>query len=483
VSEFRNGVSWLTVNRRAPGEPRVTAFSQDLLWYVAQVAPQNPAYNGPLLCKLHGPLDAAAFERALSALVDRHDVLRTVFVAPGGTPKPLVVKKRPANIRQVDLRQLPAAEREVEARRLAKLYSAEPFNLARDPMFRFFLFQLGEEDFLFLCVVHHIVFEGGSIAILCRDLAAFYNSFLSGGSPELPELHIDYGDFAAWQRRTLQGERLEALNQYWKKRLAGAPVVNLPLDFPRPAVHTMRGAKHFFVIPPRLLASGEAFFRNNGTTPYRALCSAFHVFLRCYSGLNDISVGTPCAPRCRGIEDLIGFFVNTVVLRVDSSDDPTFRRLIRKVDAALHGAISHSDLPFSKIVEAVQPVRDVSRTPLFQINFRAPHEPYPRVRLTGVSTGPIEIVDNGTSKFDLAMEVGQFAGEANYIEYCSDLFREETILQIEQDFLAVLGELVQQPDVPLSQLAIVQEINIRIRAQSAKNPLSQKPRAIVSSTD
>jgi len=480
VDEVRNTTLSLTVPRRAPGEPRVTSFAQDLLWYVAQAAPASPAYNIPLVSKLDGKLDIAAFERALDALIDRHDVLRTVFLAPNGTPKPVVLKRRPANMQFVDLQPLPDAKREAEARRLVKLYAAEPVNLGRDPMFRFALFSLAEEEFLFYCMVHHIVFEGSSIGILYRDVAAFYNAFVSAGAPNLPELRVDYSDFAAWQRRSLQGERLEALNQYWKKRLAGAPPVNLPVDSARPAVHTMRGAKHFFVVPPDLLAAADTFFRQNGTTSYRALCAVFHVLLCCYSGCSDISIGTPCASRCRGIENLIGFFVNTVVLRVDSSDDPTFSRLIRKVDAALHGAIAHSDLPFSKIVEAVQPPRDPSRTPLFQINFRAPQQPYPRAQLMGLTMGPVEVVDNDTAKFDLAIEVGQFAGEANYVEYCSDLFREPTILEMEKDFFALLRGLIAQPDVMLSQLPIVREISARLRNRAARHPFVQTAAGITS---
>jgi condensation domain-containing protein len=463
----------LTVPRRPPGEPRVTSFAQDLLWYVAQAAPGSAAYNIPLLSRLDGKLDIPAFERALDALIDRHDVLRTVFLAPNGTPKPVVLKRRPANLQFIDLRQLPEAKRETEARSLAKRYAAEPVNLGRDPMFRFALFALGEEEFLFYGMVHHIVFEGSSIGILYRDVAAFYNAFVSGGAPNLPELQVDYSDFAAWQRGSLQGERLEALNQYWKKRLAGAPLVNLPLDSARPAVHTMRGAKHFFAIPPDLLAGADTFFRQHGTTSYRALCAVFHVLLRCYSGSSDISIGTPCASRCRGIDNLIGFFVNTVVLRVDSSNDPTFSKLIRKVDAALHGAISHSDLPFSKIVEAVQPPRDPSRTPLFQVNFRAPQQPYPRPQLVGVTMGPVEVVDNDTAKFDLAIEVGEFAGEANYVEYCSDLFREPTILEMEKDFFALLRGVIAQPDVALSQLPIVREIAARMRDRAARQRFAE----------
>jgi len=453
----------LTVARRGPGEPRILSFQQELLWYLGQLAPKNPAYNGPFLIRLQGELDEAAFQRALDAVVERHEVLRTVFIAPNGIPVPFVMKNRRADLKLIDLRRLPEPEREADAMRLAKQEAAKPFNLARDGMSRSTLFRLSERDYLFLCVIHHIVFEGGSVSILFRDLAAFYNAFTASVAPHSPPLNIDYSDFASWQRNWLQAERLETLTRFWRQRLAGAPVIDIPLDFTRPAVHTMRGAKHSFQFPPGLLATAGAFFRETDTTSYRALCAAFNVFLYCYSGLTDISLGTPCAPRCRGIENLIGFFVNTVVLRIDSSDDPTFRKLIRKVDVALHGAIAHSDLPFSKIVESVQPPRDTSRTPLFQINFRVPQQPYPPLKLDRVTAGPIELIDNGTSKFDLALEIGAFIGEASYFEYCTDLFEERTILQMEADFLTLLAELVAHPDTPASHLSAVREISQRVR--------------------
>ena len=432
-----------------------------------QLLPGSSVYNTPIFLRLRGKLEVAALQWALDSVVQRHEPLRTAFLAPGGRPVPLVLKKRPVELKQTDLRHLSSAERQDEAKRLIDQEAARPFNLARDPMSRALLLRFGEQEYVFLYVVHHIVFEGSSVAILFRDLAAFYNAFVSGTSPQLPELPVDYSDFAAWQRHSLDQDRIEILNQYWSRRLSGAPVVELPLDFPRPPLHTMRGAKYNFVFPPDLLSSADNWFRGNSTTSYRALCAAFNVLLYLYSGLTDICLGTPCSPRCRGIEDLIGFFVNTVVLRLNFSPDATFRQLIRKVDAALHGAIAHSDLPFHKIVEAVQPPRDPSRTPLFQINFRAPQQAYPSLELTGITASRVEVLDNGTAKFDLALEIGAFVGGASYFEYCTDLFAERTIIQMTNDYQTVLRELIERPEVPLNQLNAVAQIGRRARPQSA----------------
>jgi non-ribosomal peptide synthetase component F len=216
-----------------------------------------------------------------------------------------------------------------------------------------------------------------------------------------------------------------------------------------------------------LYTAATEFFGKSGTTSYRSLCAAFAVQLYCYTGLNDVSLGTPVTPRCRGIEDLIGFFVNTVVLRVKFSEALSFRELIRKVDVALFGAIRHSDLPLHMVVDAVQPPRDPSRTPLFQVNFRAPQTPYPRLELNRITASPVEVLDNGTAKFDLALEVGAFAQGVSYFEYCSDLFKRETIQKMAADFQLILEALIAQPDEAFSRLPAVAELTKRMRVQTA----------------
>lgn len=220
----------------------------------------------------------------------------------------------------------------------------------------------------------------------------------------------------------------------------------------------MRGKRYFWKMPGDLLLAANQFFRESGTTPYRGLIATFNVFLNAYSGATDISVGSPFAPHCKGIEDVIGFFVNTVVIRADLAGAPTFREVMKRVDRVVRGAIEHSDLTFDKIVEAVRPVRDSSRTPLFQVNFRAPKEPYPILQLEGTSADRAQYIDNGTAKFDLALEIESSAGEACYFEYCTDLFKESTIAQMVEGFQSVLRGMIAQPDMPLSETDAVKEI-------------------------
>jgi hypothetical protein len=451
-----------TVTRRKAEEPRVLSIGQQRLWYLSQLTPNSPSYNAPFLCRLCGHVDPVAFERALDAVIQRHDVLRTAILMSNGSFVPLVLRKRRADYRNVDLRNLPEGQREAEAQRLIQDESARSFNFSRDPLLRATLFQLSDDEHLFFHDAPHLVFEGGSVTVLYRELSALYNSFAAGENPKLPELPFQYSDFAVWQRNLLQGERLESLMKYWREKLMGAPNISLPLDFPRQSIPTTRGARRFFTIPQNLLASANSFFATAGTSSYRGLCAAFNVLLYCYSAQTDISLGSPFFPRCRGIENLIGFFVNTVVLRTDLSGDPTFRKLIRRVDVVVHGAIVHSDLTFDKILEAVRPPQDLSRSPLFQVNFRAPNQPYPCLQFNGVTATPAQYLDNGTAKFDLALELESATGRACYFEYATDLFKEQTVAQMEADYLNLLAALIAEADTNLGSVSAVTAISRRI---------------------
>ena len=458
------------VRPRKPEDPRMLSIGQQRLWYLSQLFPDSPAYNSPFVSRLHGIVDLAAFERALDSVIQRHEILRTAILVSKGVPVPLVLKKRPPDLKYLDFRGFSENQREAETHRLIWQESTRPFNFSRDPLFRAILFRLSNDEHIFFHVTPHIVFEGGSVGVLYRDLAAFYNGFVSGKNLEPPPLPFQYTDFAAWQRGSLSETRSEKLRKYWQDKLAGALTLNLPLDFTRPAIPTMRGARRFFSIGPELLSAANSFFESAGTTPYRGLCAAFNVFLHCYSGQTDISLGSPFAPRCRGIEELIGFFVNTVVLRTDLSGDPTFRKVIRKVDVVVHGVIAHSDLTFDKIVEAVHPPQDLSRSPLFQVNFRAPSQPYPALQLDVVSASPAEYVDNGTAKFDLALEIESSTGRDCYIEYSTDLFKPETVVQMEEDFKNLLNALIAEPDTRLSDVSEVAAISRRIRKETGAVP-------------
>ncbi len=463
MTECGSSGSGRRLSKRHPDDPRVPALAQERLWYLDQLAPNNPVYNVPFVSRLQGELDATIFERALNAVVERHEVLRTVFLPRQGAPVPIVIKDRRLKLNYADLRHLPESQREEEAQKQIKDRSSRPFNLARDLMLRVSLFHLSDRDYLLFHDSHHIAFEGSSVEVLYRELAAFYDAWICGKEPALPEMELQYADFAAWQRRLLTPERVAALKNGWKQALDGAPAWDPPLDFPRPPVHTMRGTRRSFSLAPELLSEATAFFQQSGTTSFRGFCAAFNVFLYCYTGQIDLSLGSPFPPNCRGIDDLIGFFVNTVVLRTVFQEDWTFRRLMRRVDTVVHRAYAGSDLPFNQIVDAVHPPRDPSRTPLFQVNFRVTSRQHAALQLRNVTGCPAEYVDNGTAKFDLALDIQSSTGRGCYFEYCTDLFKEETIRRMEIDFADLLRALVREPDTPLHQLSTVAGIAARVR--------------------
>jgi hypothetical protein len=398
--------------------------------------------------KLHGPLDTEILEKSLFAVMERHEVLRSVILSQGGTPVLCPLKKWRGALYQVDLRGLEQSTRESELGRRIKHEAARPFDLARDPLLRCVLFRITHDGWVMMHTSPHIVFDGGSVAVLYRDLAASYNAFLGGSTPRLPKLPFQFADFAAWQRRLLQGNYLASLNNYWSQQLASAPSVDMPSDFTRPAAQQYLGTRKFVTIPADLLAKAFGFFKAAGTTAYCGLYAVFSILLQCYTGLEEICMGTPVTPTnpaCRGIENLIGYFVNTLVLRSDLSGDPTFREVIRRAETTVDGAIQHSDLPFNKVVEALRLKRDPSRPLLFQVNFRAATHSLPALELQGVAAAPAEYVDRGTSKFDLALEIETAAGKACYFEYRTDLFREQTIAQMEEDFKSLLSALITRP--------------------------------------
>lgn len=439
-------------------QPSVLSFAQEGLWYLDQLTPNSSAYNVAYRSRLTGPLDIATFENSIHSVVERHKPLRTLFVISAGKPVPFPLKKSRAVLRHIDLRFLPNGQREEEARRLVQEEASRPFNLARDSMFRPSLFRLAEEEFLFVHVAPHIVFEGGSVPVLYRDLSAFYN----GAS--LPELTVEYSDFALWQRQYLTGERLEPLARFWKQQLEGAPPVDLPTDFPRPPIYSTEGTRHYFSMPPDLLRSAVQFFRDTKTTAYRGLYSAFNVFLYSYLGLTDLCVSSPFAPlnpRWPQLQNLIGYFVNTVALRTRFSATCTFRELLKLVDLVLWEAVTHSDLTFGKVVEAVQPPRDPSRPTLTQVNFRAPKQPHPALQLNEIQAERAKYIDTGSAKFDLALEIESSTGEDCYFEYCTALFSEDTILRMKQDYFNLLAALIATPGMPLCEVATSQGLNRR----------------------
>jgi len=448
------------IPQRTPKDPRVLSFGQQQLWLVDQMSPGTAAYNVPYPVGIRGPLNVEALQRALDAVVGRHQVLRTLFVDFQGQPLPLVAKQWSVEVRQIDLREVPASERQTEVRRLLKMDAGRAFNLARDLKLRTTLYCLAEQEFIFLHVSHHISWDLRSKAIFYRELALLYEAFCRKARCELPELAIQYSDYALWQRRHLQGRTLDELTTYWKQRLCGAPPkLELPADYARPQMQGLRGAKYAMVLSEELLEFAKKVSRESRVTLYMLLLSALKVFLWCYTSEEDVSVGSPFAVRRKETDAIIGMFINTLVLRTKISGDLTFREVMVRVRETTLGAIAHQDLPFEKIVEAVCPPRDLSRNALFQVNFRVQNNAAAQLQLPGLATESLDLVDNDSAKFDLALELPSSPESRGYFEYSTDLFAEDTIARMAGDFYALLPALMAQPDVKLRKLDVVRRIN------------------------
>jgi acyl carrier protein len=320
------------------GDPPLS-FAQQRLWFIDQLDPGNSVYNFPAAVRLTGPLDLAALKKSLNEIVRRHEVLRTTFVTVDGHPGQVISLTSTVALPLVDLRELSEAERETEVQRLAIEEARRPFDLAKGPLLRASLLQLGEQEYVGLLTMHHIVSDGWSTGVLIREIAIIYQAALAGRASPLPDLPIQYADFAHWQRQWLRGETLKIQLDYWQRQLSGAAQLELSTDHPRRPVQTHRGAHQALALPNNVTERLKTLSRQQGVTIFMSLVAAFKVLLHRYTGQDDIIVGTPIANRNRlEIEGLIGFFVNTLVLRTDLSGNPSFKELLRRVREVCLGA-------------------------------------------------------------------------------------------------------------------------------------------------
>ena len=445
------------IQRRARRTPCPLSFAQQRLWLLDQMQPDTPVYTIAKALRLDGPLDVAALRRALDAVVERHEVLRTTFALDNGIPVQVIADGRPAELAVMDLRDRPAADRELEASRRLEQEARRPYDLSRDAMLRALVLRLGDRDSALLLTMHHIASDGWSMGILARELSTLYDAHVTGRSPRLPELPLQYADYAVWQRQWLQGARLEGQLGYWTERLAGAPaLLELPGDRTRPPIQSHRGARHTTFLPASLSEALKALSRREGATFFMTLLAAFQALLYRYTGQDDLVVGSPIANRDRlEIEGLIGFFVNTLVLRADLSGDPTFRELLARVRAAAPGAYTHQNLPFERLVEELQPARTLSSTPLFQVMFVLQNAPTAALELPGLTTTPLEL-DSGTAMFDLTLYTEDTAaGLRATLEYSTDLFDAATTSRMLGHWRRLLEGVAADPDARVSALPLL----------------------------
>jgi amino acid adenylation domain-containing protein/non-ribosomal peptide synthase protein (TIGR01720 family) len=432
------------------------SFAQQRLWFLQRLEPGSCAYNLPLAVRIAGRLEAPALERSLAEIVRRHEVLRTGFPEEEGRGWQRVEPAVALALPGVDLSALPRPLRDEEERRLTAAVAREPFDLARPPLLRALLLRGGPDEHLAAVVLHHIVSDEWSHGVLLAEIAALYGAFRDGQGSPLPDLPVQYGDFVVWQRRWLEGAALGELLAYWRPRVAGVPALELPFDRPRGAIQTFRGTSRTLALPEDLDAPLQALARREGATPFMIFLAAFRGLLSRYSGQEDVAVGTPIANRNRAeIEPLIGFFVNTLVLRVGVGGDPSFRESVARERAAALEAYAHQDLPFERLVEAVQPERDLARTPLFQVMFVLHNAPLPALELPGMTLSPVG-VETGTAKLDLTLFTGLREGrwEAT-VESNADLFDAATVDRLGRHFRTLLESALAAPERPLAEVDLL----------------------------
>ncbi len=433
------------------------SFAQERLWFLDQLESGTAFYNIPTAVRLRGPLQPELFRRALEEVVQRHEALRTTFGDVQGRPVQIIAPALAVELPLLDLSGLPAAAAEAEMHRQAGAEISRPFDLATGPLFRAFLLRLaGTGEHVAVLNLHHIIADGWSLGVLIREISALYAAFLAAEPSPLPPLPIQYADFAVWQRRHLQGPVFEDDVAWWRGRLAGVPGLTLPTDRPRPAVEAFRGKQRSTWLSAELTRDLGALARSERATLFMVLLAAFQALLARSTGQADIPVGSPVANRGRSeVEGLIGFFANTLVLRTDLSGRPGFRALLGRVREVTLAASAHDEIPFEKLVEEIQPERDMSRNPLFQVMLVLQNQPWPAFRIGDVALEPFD-VNSGTAKFDLTIfwreQDGRLVG---LVEHNTDLYDDVTVTRFVRHYEALLGAALGDLETPVAALPLL----------------------------
>jgi amino acid adenylation domain-containing protein len=445
-----------TIPQRLEQSIAPLSFAQQRLWFLNQLEPGSAAYNLPRSIRLTGQLNIAALKQSFNEIVRRHESLRTTFATVDRQPIQLVAPALTLALPVINLRELAESEREQKIRQLATEEAQRPFSLDKGPLLRVALLQLNQVEHVILLTMHHIVSDAWSTGVLVQEMAALYEAFVSGKPSPLPELPVQYADFASWQRQWLQGEVLESQLAYWKQQLSNAPVLQMPTDRPRLAVQTSRGAQQSLILTKELTKALKTLSQQEGVTLFMTLLAVFKALLYRYTGQKDILVGSPIANRNRAeIEGLIGFFVNTLVLRSDLSGNPSFRELLERVREVTLGAYAHQDLPFELLVEALQPERNLGRNPLFQVMFALNNVSVPTLKLSGLTLNSLK-VETGTMQLDLSLDMVETEqGLSASVEYSTDLFEAATIACILEHFQILLEGIVANPNQRLSDLPLL----------------------------
>ncbi|WP_274495377.1 non-ribosomal peptide synthetase [Paenibacillus mucilaginosus] len=443
------------------------SFAQQRLWFLDRLEPESAAYHIHSAVRMTGELDAEVLAGCLQRLAERHETLRTIYREENGRPVQVILASVDLPLPVLDLQEVEGDRREAEVERLALEEAVRPFDLENGPLLRTRMLRIGASEHVLLVTMHHIISDGWSVGVLVRELGELYRAAKRGMPAALPELKVQYPDYAVWQNAKLEGEALEGLTAYWKRQLGGElPVLELPTDYPRPARQSFRGGRIGVRVPAALAGRLQELCRQEGVTLYMALLTVFSVLLGRLGRQEELIVGSPIAGRTRTeTERLIGCFVNTLALRVDLAGGPAFRQLLQRVKQLCLDAYAHQDMPFEKLVELLQPDRDMSRTPLFQAMLVLQNAPLPELELEGLRLSAFE-VDNGTTKFDLTLTLSEDERGLNgTLEYSTDLFKEETAERMWTYFIRLLEGAAANPDERIGRLPMLTEPEIRQQAE------------------
>lgn len=461
--EFSDGIQMAVDTNSSFEEEEVIAlpisFAQQRLWFLDQLDPGSPVYNIPAAVRIDGSLDVRVLEQSFNALLERHEILRTTFAVVDDQPVQVVATVQPFTLLLEDLQSCPPSEQEALVQQRMHLAAVQPFDLQQGPPWHVRVFRLATRAHILFLNMHHIIADGWSIGILWRELGVLYTSLLAGRPATLPELPIQYADYAIWQRKWLTGERFDQQMEYWRQQLAGVPLsLDLPTDRVRPPLQAFHGSLYDFLLPSTLVTRLETLSEREGVTLFMTLLAVFQTLLYRYTGQNDVLVGTPVAGRTRAeVENLIGFFVNTLVLRGDLAGNPRFSEVLRQMRDVCLEAYTHQDIPFEKLVDELQVPHNPAFSPLVQVVLALQNTPMPPFEFADLTLHPTRI-DNGTAKFDLTLYLQQSEqGLLGTVEYNVDLFEAETIERLVAHLHMLLEGVLANPGQRIDDLPLLTE--------------------------
>lgn len=448
-----------TISPHSPAHPLILSYAQEQLWFNEQLIQGTSIYNVPIALRLEGTLEVSALECTLNQIVARHEILRTTFITHGDLPEQVILPRLSLPLTNLDFSNLQAKSREREAQRQIILEAHQPFHIEQGPLIRTRLLRMRNTNHLLLVTMHHIICDMVSIKVMMRELAVIYNAYVSSKPSPLPNLPVQYADFATWQRQWLVGEDRDRLVTYWQAKMRDAPTeLKLPFDRPRSEIPTVQGASIFKMLPKAVSQALQTISQRENATFFMVLLAAFQVLLFRYTGQDDIVIGSPVANRTRNeIAELIGFFVNMVAFRADLAGNPPFSELVRRVRKVCLEAYAHQELPFEKLVEVLHPQRKIDQNLLFQVTFALQTESIKPPVLQNLKS-QFEDIENNTAKFDLAVELTETAdGLKCHYQYNTALFHLSTIQQLATHFQVLLEGIIKNPEQPIGELPLLMQ--------------------------